>query len=137
MLTFVVLLHSLESSKMYSMTLLAIQLNEPEDGVAPTDSRLRPDQRLMEDGRWDEANHVKGVLEESQRARRRERERLAQDAKDEGRDFVMHEPVWFKMSKDPITGNPVHIYHGEYWTSKARQDWSRSPTNIFTLDNDS
>jgi hypothetical protein len=32
------------------------ELNEPEEGVAPTDSRLRPDQRLMEEGKWDEAN---------------------------------------------------------------------------------
>ena len=35
---------------MYNLTLLAVQLNEPEEGVAPTDSRNRPDQRLMEDG---------------------------------------------------------------------------------------
>ena len=40
---------------MYYFTELAVQLNEPEEGVAPTDSRRRPDQRLMEEGRWDEA----------------------------------------------------------------------------------
>lgn len=34
-----------DSEKFYNFTLLAAQLNEPEDGVAPTDSRLRPDQR--------------------------------------------------------------------------------------------
>lgn len=27
-----------------------------EEGVAPTDSRHRPDQRLMEVGRWEESN---------------------------------------------------------------------------------
>ena len=32
-----------------------------EEGVAPTDSRHRPDQRLMEQARWDEANSVKVV----------------------------------------------------------------------------
>uniref|UniRef100_A0A0M3K554 Oxysterol-binding protein n=1 Tax=Anisakis simplex TaxID=6269 RepID=A0A0M3K554_ANISI len=31
--------------KMYYFTKLAVELNEPEVGVAPTDSRLRPDQR--------------------------------------------------------------------------------------------
>jgi len=36
--------------------------------VAPTDSRNRPDQRLMEEGNWDEANRVKVFLEEKQRA---------------------------------------------------------------------
>ena len=30
-----------------------------EEGVAPTDSRRRPDQRLMENGQWDEANTEK------------------------------------------------------------------------------
>lgn len=52
---------------MYNFTVLACQLNEPEDGVAPTDSRFRPDQRLMEEGNLDEANIVKVQLEEKQR----------------------------------------------------------------------
>lgn len=62
---------------MYYFTTLALTLNEPEEGVAPTDSRLRPDQRLMEAGRWDEANAEKQRLEEKQRTARREREREA------------------------------------------------------------
>lgn len=56
---------------MYNFNKLAIELNEPEDGVAPTDSRLRPDQRLMELGRWDEANAEKERLEVKQRRKRR------------------------------------------------------------------
>ncbi|KAF9407729.1 hypothetical protein HW555_012349 [Spodoptera exigua] len=39
-----------DSDKWYNFTLLAAQLNEFEEGVAPTDSRRRPDQRLMEEG---------------------------------------------------------------------------------------
>lgn len=62
---------------MYFFSSLALTLNEPEEGVAPTDSRRRPDQRLMEDGRWDEANAEKQRLEEKQRTTRREREREA------------------------------------------------------------
>lgn len=62
---------------MYFFSSLALTLNEPEEGVAPTDSRRRPDQRLMEDGRWDEANAAKQRLEEKQRITRREREREA------------------------------------------------------------
>ena len=62
---------------MYYFTGLALTLNEPEEGVAPTDSRRRPDQRLMEEGRWDEANAEKQRLEEKQRSARREREREA------------------------------------------------------------
>ncbi len=49
-------------------------MNEPEEGVAPTDSRLRPDQRMMENGDWDDANVEKIRLEEKQRAVRRRRE---------------------------------------------------------------
>lgn len=43
----------------YNFTLLASQLNEMEDDVAPTDTRNRPDQRLMEVGKWNEANEEK------------------------------------------------------------------------------
>lgn len=62
---------------MYYFSSLALTLNEPEEGVAPTDSRRRPDQRLMEEGHWDEANAEKQRLEEKQRSTRREREREA------------------------------------------------------------
>jgi hypothetical protein len=59
---------------MYNFTELAVQLNEPEEGVAPTDTRLRPDQRLMEEAKWDEANEEKIRLEDKQRAARKKRE---------------------------------------------------------------
>lgn len=62
---------------MYYFSSLALTLNEAEEGVAPTDSRRRPDQRLMEQGLWDEANAEKQRLEEKQRTVRREREREA------------------------------------------------------------
>lgn len=51
-----------------------------EDNVSPTDSRYRPDQRCMEEGRWDDANKVKQLNEEKQRAARREKEREAKEA---------------------------------------------------------
>lgn len=73
---------------MYHFSALALTLNEPEDGMALTDSRLRPDQRLMEEGRWDEANSEKQRLEEKQRAVRRRREAEATDALDEGMSYT-------------------------------------------------
>lgn len=60
-----------DSEKYYYFTVLASQLNEMEEGVAPTDSRMRSDQRLMEFGLWDEANIEKLRLEEMQRLRNR------------------------------------------------------------------
>ena len=44
---------------MYGFSEFACSLNEPEEGIAPTDSRLRPDQRIMENGDFDGANTEK------------------------------------------------------------------------------
>lgn len=117
-----------EYERMYSFTVLACQLNEPEDGVAPTDSRLRPDQRLMEEGNWDEANQVKLQLEEKQRATRRQREAEAEAAAAQGRPYVGHEPAWFRKETDPVTGNPIHVYQNEYWGCKEQAKWDRCPS---------
>lgn len=122
-----------EYEKMYNMTQLAVQLNEPEEGVSPTDSRRRPDQREMELGRWDEANRLKNILEENQRARRRKREAEAEAAAAAGRSFGPYEPVWFRRENDEQTGNAIYAYTGEYWPCKDKQDWNRCP-NIFYLD---
>jgi hypothetical protein len=47
------------AEKYYFFSTFACQLNELEEGVAPTDSRFRPDQRMMEDALWTEANDEK------------------------------------------------------------------------------
>lgn len=70
---------------MYNFTTLAVTLNEPEEGLAPTDSRLRPDQRAMEDGKWDDANKLKLQLEEKQRAARKKREAEVEEASKRGK----------------------------------------------------
>lgn len=44
---------------MYGFNLFAASLNEPEICVAPTDCRLRPDIRLMEQQNFDKANDEK------------------------------------------------------------------------------
>ena len=72
------------AERIYFFSQLAIEMNEPEEEVAPTDSRRRPDQRLMEDGKWDEANRLKFMLEEKQRAARRQREAEAEKLKSQG-----------------------------------------------------
>ena len=74
--------------KCYNFTDFAVTLNEPEEGVAPTDSRLRPDQRFMEEGAWDEANTTKVQLEEKQRANRRKRESEAAEAAQRGESLI-------------------------------------------------
>ncbi|XP_029367194.1 oxysterol-binding protein 2 isoform X2 [Echeneis naucrates] len=115
------------AENMYYFSALALTLNEMEEGVGLTDSRLRPDQRLMEDGRWDEANSEKQRLEEKQRAVRRRREAEASDALDEGREYEGYQPLWFHQRRDSLTGETNFVYKGGYWEAKDRQDWSICP----------
>uniref|UniRef100_A0A8C3KJU6 Oxysterol-binding protein n=1 Tax=Calidris pygmaea TaxID=425635 RepID=A0A8C3KJU6_9CHAR len=76
------------AENMYYFSELALTLNAPENGTAPTDSRRRPDQRLMENGRWDEANAEKQRLEEKQRISRKKREAEAARATEDGKKKV-------------------------------------------------
>ncbi|XP_040859609.1 oxysterol-binding protein 2 isoform X2 [Ochotona curzoniae] len=123
------------AENMYYFSELALTLNEQEEGVAPTDSRLRPDQRLMEKGRWDEANIEKQRLEEKQRlSRRRRLEACApgrvcgsEEAEKEADTYV---PLWFEKRLDPLTGEMACVYKGGYWEAKEKQDWHMCP-NIF------
>ncbi|CAF1157947.1 unnamed protein product [Adineta steineri] len=101
---------------MYNFTQLAIELNEFEPDVAPTDSRRRPDQRLMEEGRWDEANSEKLRLEEKQRQTRRAKESGGHDN---------YTSKWFKKQQDTLTDSEIHMFTNEYWECKQKQDWAR------------
>jgi len=102
---------------MYNFTPFAIELNEPEPNIAPTDSRLRPDIRLMEESKWNEANEKKIYLENKQRQRLRNYD-------------TEPDPLWFKKVIDPFTNEERYVFTNEYWGCKKRQDWKRSP-NIF------
>ncbi|XP_029998711.1 oxysterol-binding protein 2 isoform X3 [Sphaeramia orbicularis] len=121
------------AENMYYFSALALTLNEQEEGVGLTDSRLRPDQRLMEEGRWDEANSEKQRLEEKQRAVRRRREAEASDAQDEecdydsGKEYEGYQPLWFHQRRNSITGETNFVYKGGYWETKEKQDWSMCP----------
>uniref|UniRef100_A0AAZ1X9C9 Oxysterol-binding protein n=1 Tax=Oreochromis aureus TaxID=47969 RepID=A0AAZ1X9C9_OREAU len=129
------------AENMHFFSSLALTLNEPEEGVAPTDSRLRPDQRLMEAGLWDEANSQKQRLEERQRLERKRREAQANQALEEelcdilkmstyvlssGQDIEGYQPLWFEKRTED-TGDNIYIYKGGYWEAKERQDWSQCP----------
>lgn len=105
--------------KMYNFTELAIELNEFEPDVAPTDSRRRPDQRLMEEARWDEANQEKVRLEDKQRQVRKVRETA------EANGASPYKAKWFAKQRDPLTSAEIHVFTNEYWDCKSNQDWSR------------
>ena len=79
--------------KRYGLTTFAATLNEitpVERGkLPPTDSRLRPDQRHLEEGELDQAEEVKAKLEEAQRRRRKAMEET-------GREWT---PRWFEKRR--------------------------------------
>eukprot|EP00898_Chlorokybus_atmophyticus_P008225 jgi/Chlat1/8403/Chrsp80S07909 len=98
----------------YNLTAFAITLNELDDDlrkeIAPTDSRLRPDQRLLEEGRYDEANAEKQRLENKQR-----KARAQADAGE------VWNPRWFKRTKEG-NGNQFE-YAGGYWEARTAHKW--------------
>lgn len=100
--------------------------------MAPTDSRRRPDQRLMEEGLWDEANAEKLRLEEKQRDARRALEAAAEAAAARGAPAPPGpRPLWF--TRAALSAQPAqqphlrHLYNQRYWDCKRRQDWSACP----------
>ncbi|KAL4991729.1 Oxysterol-binding protein-domain-containing protein [Aspergillus falconensis] len=103
----------------FNLTPFVITLNALTDSLRPqlppTDTRLRPDQRAMEEGEYDFAATEKHRVEEKQRAKRREREANGEEYK----------PKWFSKAKCPITGEVYWAHTGDYWGCRVRQDWSK------------
>lgn len=93
----------------FNLTPFVVTLNDIPDRlrpvVAPTDTRLRPDQRAMEDGEYDFAATEKNRVEEKQRATRRQREA-------NGEHFV---PRWFSKGRCETTGEEYWVFNHEYW----------------------
>lgn len=108
----------------YGFTQFAAQLNEitpVEKGkLPPTDSRLRPDQRMAEMGQLDDAEEAKLRLEEAQRSRRKEME-----------DREMQwAPRWFKKVREYADEEVWRIVEGkdeEYWECREKGKWEACP----------
>ena len=123
-----------ENPTRYNLTTYAIQLNEITDGLrdklAPTDSRLRPDQSFTERGMWEEANAEKQRLEHKQRAARK--------AAEQG---VPLKPRWFTINYEEVnlsklassSSSKRHIsakelsfeFNGEYWIEREQGHFSK------------
>uniref|UniRef100_A0A667XTV5 Oxysterol-binding protein n=1 Tax=Myripristis murdjan TaxID=586833 RepID=A0A667XTV5_9TELE len=97
------------SAQMYNFTSFAMTLNELEPGMerllAPTDCRLRPDIKAMENGDIDTASTEKERLEEKQRAARKER----------SKDEEEWSTRWFQLGTNPHTGAEDWLYTGGYF----------------------
>jgi hypothetical protein len=107
------------SSKCYGFTKFAIELNElnPEliEFLPSTDSRFRPDQRLFEEGKWDEAEKEKNRLEEAQRARRKQMESQNQ----------VWEPRWFVRAFDDRSKMDFWKFNEKYWTEREARNFKK------------
>nr|KMM69477.1 oxysterol-binding protein 1 [Coccidioides posadasii RMSCC 3488] len=102
----------------FNLTPFVVTLNAIPESLRPflppTDTRLRPDQRAMEDGEYDFAATEKHRVEEKQRAKRRKREA-------KGEEFV---PKWFSKGRCGVTGEEYWVYGGKYWKCRDTGDWS-------------
>jgi len=98
----------------FNLTPFVLTFNHVDDQLrrylAPTDSRLRPDQRAMEEGQYDLAATEKNRPEEAQRARRRARE-------GRGEEFV---PAWFSKARCEVTGEEYWNFNGKYWEQREK-----------------
>ncbi|KAG6500396.1 hypothetical protein ZIOFF_040241 [Zingiber officinale] len=98
----------------YNLTRFAITLNELTPGLKeklpPTDSRLRPDQRCLENGQYEMANAEKLRLEKCQRQARKMQERG-------------WKPRWFAKDKE----NDTYKYVGGYWEAREEGKWDGCP----------
>ncbi|XP_024140149.1 oxysterol-binding protein-related protein 7 [Oryzias melastigma] len=92
----------------YGFSTFAMELNELTPDLKPllppTDSRLRPDQRMLEEGKVAEADKTKDDIEEKQRERRKELSKRGEE----------HVPRFFKKAKDS-SGQDVWLTNGMYW----------------------
>ncbi|KAL3641317.1 Oxysterol-binding protein-related protein 1C [Castilleja foliolosa] len=98
----------------YNLTRFAITMNELIPGLKeklpPTDSRLRPDQRCLENGEYEQANSEKLRLEQ--------RQRQARSMQESG-----WKPRWF--AKDE--GSDSYRYIGGYWEAREHGNWELCP----------
>uniref|UniRef100_A0AAX7VM44 PH domain-containing protein n=1 Tax=Astatotilapia calliptera TaxID=8154 RepID=A0AAX7VM44_ASTCA len=94
--------------KFYGFSSYARELNELTSELKavlpPTDTRFRPDQRLLEEGKIAEADKRKDEVEENQRERRKEMAKKGEE----------HIPRFFRKSVDEA-GREVWLYNGTYW----------------------
>lgn len=104
----------------YHFSYFALRLNselspEEEKLVPITDSRRRPDQRLLEYGRMDDAEVEKARIEDLQRKRRAEMEAAGQEWK----------PLWFDQVPSSSNGDELsssYVFNNRYWEEKLSMD---------------
>lgn len=110
----------------FNLTNFAIGLNELNEKLQPwlppTDSRFRPDQRAMEEGRYDEAADEKHRIEVKQRNKAKLREE----------QNVRYQPQWFEKDIHPVTNQPYWRFKGDYWKIRQERKLAECSPDIFS-----
>ncbi|XP_063237836.1 oxysterol-binding protein-related protein 6-like isoform X2 [Bacillus rossius redtenbacheri] len=92
----------------YGFTRFAMELNELDEDMSKylpiTDTRFRPDQRMLEEGNLVGAENMKLYLEQAQRDRRKRKEQ----------ESSQHQPLWFSK-RTTGSGEEVWEYTHKYW----------------------
>jgi len=105
------------SEKYYNFTAFAFELNELMPGLvgklAKTDSRLRPDQRALEEGNISLATSEKLRLEQKQREAKKRRE-------EQGEQWS---PRWFDRAFDSESNAEYWKYKGGYWEARENSSF--------------
>ncbi|XP_010864526.1 oxysterol-binding protein-related protein 7 isoform X1 [Esox lucius] len=103
----------------YGFSNFALELNELTPDLKPllppTDSRLRPDQRMLEEGRVDDCDKFKEEVEERQRERRKQLAKRGEE----------HIPRFFKKAVDSC-GRDVWLTNGTYWKIRENPGFANS-----------
>jgi len=98
----------------YGFSRFAIELNDLESSLIPllppTDSRFRPDQRLLEEGNVAGAEASKLQLEQAQRERRLAKEQRG----------IQHQPKWFRKTND----GEKWEFTGNYWAVRSQSKFN-------------
>lgn len=92
--------------------------DELRKALPPTDSRFRPDQRMMEDQNIDKAAEEKMRLEEKQRQKRKENEK---------KGITVHKPMYFEETYDDLTGELIYRYNGKYFEDRKNRNFAHFP----------
>ena len=115
----------------FNLTRFAMSLNDELDAAhaAPTDSRLRPDVRCLENAQYALATEEKLRLEEKQRDAAKERVTAG----------VVFQPLWFtrcdgqdanaadNIVKGRLDSQHTWQYNGRYWPAREAQEWGGLP----------
>ncbi|KAL0992419.1 hypothetical protein UPYG_G00093070 [Umbra pygmaea] len=105
--------------KYYGFSQYARELNELTPDLKkvlpPTDTRFRPDQRILEEGDVAGADSKKEEVEQKQRDKRKE---LAKTGKE-------HVPRFFRREVD-ATGNEIWLSNGTYWKLREQPGFANT-----------